>query len=108
MPGTTFVQTYIFPGQQLPYLEYVYDCFMAEGLIPSYTEQSVLQYARTLWIWRQKLWFHQYHNPKTGTRTRKGRWSETEYRKFAYYLAWCEAGFREGVLDVARVVFVKG
>jgi cyclopropane fatty-acyl-phospholipid synthase-like methyltransferase len=102
VPGTTFVQVYIFPGQQLPYLEYVLDAFREEGMVCTHVEQSGLHYARTLRIWRQKLW---YENKKRSES--KPSWSEEEYRKFVYYLAWCEAGFREGVLDVARCVFMK-
>eukprot|EP01063_Lacrimia_lanifica_P031864 TRINITY_DN5345_c0_g2_i1.p1 TRINITY_DN5345_c0_g2~~TRINITY_DN5345_c0_g2_i1.p1 ORF type:complete len:1779 (+),score=620.02 TRINITY_DN5345_c0_g2_i1:119-5338(+) len=104
VPGTTFVQVYIFPGQQLPYLEYVLDAFRAEGLPCTHIEHSGLHYARTLQIWREKLWYETFAAPH---RAAACTWSREEYRKFAYYLAWCEAGFREGVIDVARCVFVK-
>jgi len=131
-PGCTFVQTYIFPGQQIPYLEYVLDEFRAEGLLCTHVEHSGLHYAKTLRIWREKLWHSTtYHaaappaatpnqeaaktvsNAESASKGENGTewiapWSQAEYRKFAFYLAWCEAGFREGVLDVARCVFVKG
>merc|ERR1711963_946635 len=40
--GGTFVQAYIFPGQQIPYLEYVYEEFSAEGLEAVYAESTGL------------------------------------------------------------------
>ena len=34
-------------------------------------------------------------------------WDEKTFRKYLFYLACCEAGFAEGLLDVSRVVFQK-
>jgi cyclopropane-fatty-acyl-phospholipid synthase len=102
--GGTFVQTYIFPGQQLPYLEYVYEEFSAEGLEAVYTESTGLHYAQTLRTWRQKLQIAESLRLQDGG---KGFWDEKAFRKYQFYLAWCEAGFSEGLLDVSRVVFQK-
>jgi len=102
--GGTFVQTYIFPGQQLPYLEHVLDQFAAEGLECVHLESAGLHYARTLRVWRRNL---QRAESVRRNGTDKGAWDEKTFRKYQYYLAWCEAGFSEGILELSRVVFQK-
>lgn len=77
-PPTTFVQTYIFPDQQLPYLEHVYDEFRAAGLRCVYSESTGADYAKTLRAWR-----HNIDTMPTMSTPRPTR------RIFEFYLAWC-------------------
>ncbi|KAJ8613032.1 hypothetical protein CTAYLR_004060 [Chrysophaeum taylorii] len=95
-PPSTFVQTYIFPDQQLPYLEHVYDEFRSAGLRCVYSEATGLDYARTLRAWRHNL--DAMPVSAASARTR---------RVFEFYLAWCEAGFDAGLIDVTRCVFER-
>lgn len=76
-PPSTFVQTYIFPDQQLPYLEHVYDEFRAAGLRCVYSESTGADYAKTLRAWR-----HNIDAMPTMSAPRPTR------RIFEFYLAW--------------------
>ena len=76
----TFVQTYIFPGQQIPHLEYVVEEFAKETLEVVYMESTGLQYARTLREWRLRL-------------------QQAESARGAAEHPWSEAGFRKLMLS---------
>ena len=88
-----FIQRYIFPGGMLPTKTIVEEQAKAAGL----TYEPVLafgsSYARTLEAWRtrfESMW------PQVAAQG----FDEAFRRKWLYYLAYCEAGFREGSIDV--------
>jgi cyclopropane-fatty-acyl-phospholipid synthase len=98
----TWIHKYIFPG----------------GLIPSVTaiEQNVFQhtslkvidrfafgqhYAETLRLWREKFEADYEAVEALG-------FDETFRRMWSLYLAYSEAGFSSGYLDVYQFVFEKG
>jgi cyclopropane-fatty-acyl-phospholipid synthase len=88
-----FIQRYIFPGGMLP----------SKSVLASYAEKSGLEmeavktfgdsYARTLNLWSKNFDKNWEHIEMLGFDTRF-------QRMWRYYLAYCEAGFLEGVLDV--------
>ena len=95
--GVDFIQRYIFPGGLLPTKELILGHATRAGLMPVSTTPFGGSYAATLAEWRQRF---------------LAAWPEIEAlgfppsfrRLWQYYLAYCEAGFRTGLLDVAFYV----
>jgi predicted NAD/FAD-binding protein/cyclopropane fatty-acyl-phospholipid synthase-like methyltransferase/DUF1365 family protein len=95
-PLGTFVTTHIFPGQQLPNLEFLHEAFWRSGKFRRVcSETASYDYARTLAHWAENL---ERHRAEIDAHT---------FRKYQYYLAFCEAGFRTELLHLTRVVFEK-
>ena len=93
--GSTFVTTHIFPGQQIPHLDWIHEAFHGQGMVLESSEMNGQAYAQTLRAWRHNL-DQQAH-----------LFDERMVRKFRYYFAWCQAGFEAGLLHLSRVVFTK-
>jgi cyclopropane-fatty-acyl-phospholipid synthase len=91
--GADFIQTYIFPGGLLPTVEIIRKQVEAAGLKLTAHEMFGQSYAATLAEWRRR--FHE-----TWPRARSLGFDERFKRTWDYYLAYCEAGFRAGALDV--------
>jgi len=95
-----FIQRYIFPGGMLPSPAVLASLGERFG-IPVIRERIFgLDYARTLAVWRESFrasW------PKL---TSLG-FDDQFRRLWEYYLAYCEAGFLSGNIDVRQVVFAK-
>jgi len=91
----TFVTTHIFPGQQIPNLDWLFAAFSRAGFRRAYMESNGHNYARTLAEWARRL--------ESG----KEKFSEATVRKYRYYLAFCRAGFDAELLDLADMVWVK-
>jgi len=89
-----FIQTHIFPGGMLPSAETLRAHIHAAGLVLTHAETFAASYARTL-----SLWSHRFHAAWPRIAAMPG-FSGTFRRKWAFYLAYCEAGFRTGALDV--------
>ena len=96
-----FIQKHVFPGGMLP-THAAIDAEAAQaGLKVVARERFGGSYARTLAEWRRR--FH-------------ARWPEAAAlgfddrfrRLWDYYLAYCEAGFAEGTIDVALIAFERG
>ncbi|MBV9824166.1 MAG: class I SAM-dependent methyltransferase [Alphaproteobacteria bacterium] len=95
--GVDFIQRYIFPGGLLPTKDLITHHASQAGLTPVSTIPFGASYAATLAEWRQRF---------------LAAWPEIEQlgfppsfrRLWQYYLAYCEAGFRTGLLDVAFYV----
>ncbi|MFT5532551.1 MAG: cyclopropane-fatty-acyl-phospholipid synthase [Burkholderiaceae bacterium] len=98
--GTDFIQQYIFPGGMLP----------SPKVFKQYAEQYGLQvvnefkfgldYARTLDEWRSAF---KEQLPKV----RAQGFDDRFLRTWEFYLAYCEAGFRAGSIDVAQFTLEK-
>lgn len=89
-----FIQRYIFPGGMLPCdSTFQMHCRKA-GLTLSKRETFGKSYALTLAEWRKRF------QAAWPTLSRLG-YDERFRRLWEYYLAYCEAGFREGHIDVA-------
>jgi cyclopropane-fatty-acyl-phospholipid synthase len=88
-----FIQRSIFPGGMLPTRSAVCEQVSRAGLELQGIDSFGASYALTLAAWRERF---------------QRRWPEIEARGFdlrfkrmwEYYLAYCEAGFRAGTLDV--------
>ncbi len=92
-----FIQRYVFPGGMLPSPTALAREYAAAGLEPVTTEAFGADYARTLGIWRER--FQAAWHDITGL-----GFDERFRRIWHYYLAYCEAGFRTGSIDVVQTV----
>jgi cyclopropane-fatty-acyl-phospholipid synthase len=95
--GVDFIQRYIFPGGLLPTKDIIVNHAVRAGLSHLRTASFGGSYAETLAQWQRRF---------------KAAWPEIAglgfppsfRRLWEYYLAYCEAGFRAGVLDVSFYV----
>ena len=88
-----FIQRYIFPGGLLPTPTAIAHQAALAGLRIERVERFGLSYARTLREWRKRF-------EATWPQAAKLGLDERFRRQWRYYLAYCEAGFLEGVIDV--------
>jgi len=95
-----FVQRHIFPGGMLPTVSAIKEQVARAGLDLQATESFGASYALTLAAWRKRF---------------ERSWPEIEAlgfdlrfkRMWEYYLAYCEAGFRAGALNVSLYRIVR-
>lgn len=95
-----FIQRFIFPGGML-----LTDSAMREqgaraGLVLENVELFRLSYAKTLRLWRERFL-------ERWGEIRALGYTEEFRRKWMYYLAYCEAGFTEGSIDVGIYQYRK-
>lgn len=95
-----FIQRYIFPGGMLPTPEIVAEQARAAGLTLSRREDFGLSYADTLRDWRVRFLAAWPRIAPLG-------FDPHFKRMWEYYLAYCEAGFRDGAIDVHLFQFRK-
>jgi cyclopropane-fatty-acyl-phospholipid synthase len=88
-----FIQRHIFPGGMLPCPAAIRRQAAAAGLTVEHVEMFGASYARTLALWRER--FHAAW-PEIAALGFDARFR----RLWDYYLAYCEAGFRVGTIDV--------
>lgn len=98
--GTDFIQQYIFPGGMLPSIEKFHQLAEQHGLQVIDTFTFGLDYARTLLEWRKAFM-------DKLAEVRAQGFDEEFLRTWEFYLAYCEAGFRAGNIDVAQFTLVK-
>jgi cyclopropane-fatty-acyl-phospholipid synthase len=95
-----FIQRYVFPGGMLPSPEILKSLGERFG-VPVIRERIFGQdYAKTLAIWRNNFRAAWPNLMPLG-------FDERFRRLWEYYLAYCEAGFLSGNIDVRQVVFAK-
>ena len=95
-----FIQRYIFPGGMLPTASIIESQIKQAGLELVSAEFFGSSYARTLVEWRQRF---------------GARWPEIEplgfdgrfQRMWDYYLAYCQAGFEAGIVNVGLYKMVR-
>ncbi|NVK35172.1 MAG: class I SAM-dependent methyltransferase [Rhodobacteraceae bacterium] len=95
-----FIQRYIFPGGMLPTREIMEEQAVKAGLRTDHVELFGQSYAQTLMDWRERFEDAWPEIAKLG-------FDEHFRRRWRYYLAYCEAGFRDGSIDVGFYRFVK-
>lgn len=88
-----FIQRYIFPGGMLPTVEQMAQRATEAGLAFETVECFGQSYARTLVDWRRRFEAAWPEIEKLG-------FDERFRRMWLYYLAYCEVGFRRGLIDV--------
>jgi cyclopropane-fatty-acyl-phospholipid synthase len=95
-----FIQRYVFPGGMLPSPQ-VLKAFGERFGVPVIRERIFGQdYAKTLATWR--------NNFRAAWPNLKPLGFDERFRRlWEYYLAYCEAGFLSGNIDVRQVVFAK-
>ncbi|MBW1600535.1 class I SAM-dependent methyltransferase [Streptomyces sp. JJ66] len=93
----TWIQKYIFPGGFLPSTTAIRDITAREtGLCVTRCEAFGPHYAETLRLWRERFTDHAEDVAALG-------FDATFRRMWELYLAYCEAGFRAGYLDVHQI-----
>ena len=98
---TDFIQRYVFPGGMLPSPTALKRAAAGAGLGVAGERIFGLDYARTLACWRDRF--------RAAWPTIEPLGFDERFRRiWEYYLAYCEAGFRSGNIDVRQVVFSKG
>jgi cyclopropane-fatty-acyl-phospholipid synthase len=88
-----FIQRHIFPGGMLPSAEQLLGQINRAGLALRSVEHFGASYAATLAEWRRRF-------DEAWPRLHPLGFDERFRRKWEYYLAYCEAGFRAGSIDV--------
>ncbi len=88
-----FIQAHVFPGGMLPTRTHLAERFQAAGLALTEQVRFGLGYARTLQEWRDRF-------ERAWPALRRMGFDESFRRRWRYYLCYCEAGFRTGMLDV--------
>lgn len=95
-----FIQRYIFPGGMLPTLDHLRDQASRVGLRVTRVDSLGEHYARTLTRWHQQFMARIEDVRALG-------YDERFIRMWRYYLAYCEAGFRTGRIDLHRLRLEK-
>jgi cyclopropane-fatty-acyl-phospholipid synthase len=99
--GHTWIHKYIFPGGQIPSLQAITDVLRARtGLRVTADYPMGPHYARTLHEWRGQF------NDAAGAVSELG-FGPVFKRMWDLYLAYSEAGFRAGYLDVHQLVLER-
>jgi cyclopropane-fatty-acyl-phospholipid synthase len=94
-----FIQRHIFPGGMLPSLPVLQSPLQSAGLELVEEHGYGLHYARTLAQWRKRFneaW------PELAT----GKFDARFKRMWELYLAYCEGGFRGGIIDVKQMLLM--
>ncbi|MBK8158025.1 MAG: class I SAM-dependent methyltransferase [Rhodospirillaceae bacterium] len=91
-----FIQRYIFPGGMLPTSTALRRLATDSGLLLRGEDGFAASYARTLREWRESF-LHAW------PRIQPLGFDERFRRMWTYYLAYCEAGFRAGSIDVVHL-----
>jgi cyclopropane-fatty-acyl-phospholipid synthase len=91
--GADFIQRHIFPGGMLPSNSVLREQIASAGLLLDDVRTFGASYARTLADWQARF-------QRAWPRLRPMGFDERFKRKWEYYLAYCEAGFLAGALDV--------
>ncbi|WP_295375882.1 cyclopropane-fatty-acyl-phospholipid synthase family protein [uncultured Pseudacidovorax sp.] len=99
--GADFIQRFIFPGGMLPTPTLMREHGERVGLRLGEVQRFGHSYALTLAEWRRRFMAQWASIQPLG-------FDERFHRLWEYYLAYCEAGFREGRIDVGLYVFEHG
>ena len=95
-----FIQRYIFPGGMLPTPTIMRAQIAEAGLALRETFTFGQSYAKTLAEWSRRFQAALPHIEAMG-------FDERFQRLWTYYLAYCEGGFRAGILDVALYTITR-
>lgn len=95
-----FIRRYIFPGGMLPSAKALRSLADRTGLSLQAEINFGKDYGRTLALWRERFL-------TSWPRLRELGFDDRFKRLWEYYLAYCEAGFRAGLIDVRQLTFVR-
>jgi cyclopropane-fatty-acyl-phospholipid synthase len=97
----TWIQTYIFPGGLLPSMQAIADITERHTGLRTVDMTSLRpHYAETLRLWRERFMHRRDELAQLG-------FDEVFARMWELYLAYSEAGFRSGYLDVYQWTFAR-
>lgn len=96
----TWIHKYVFPGGLIPSVEAVGAQAHIAGLEVTDDFAFGVHYAETLRLWRESFAVNGHAVADFGT-------DPTFARMWTFYLAYCEAGFRSGYLDVHQFVMER-
>ncbi|QMU76979.1 methyltransferase domain-containing protein [Streptacidiphilus sp. PB12-B1b] len=97
----TWIQKYIFPGGQLPSVQAVEEVLAEHGgLRISHRRAYGAHYAETLRLWRERFTERHREVEQLG-------FDQVFRRMWTLYLAYSEAGFRSGYLDVQHLLLTR-
>ncbi len=97
----TWIHKYIFPGGMLPSTEAISRVLREHSALHvSSIAPMGRHYAHTLRLWRQNFL-------ENWPAVRELGFDDTFRRMWEFYLAYCEAGFRTGYLDVAQLTLTR-
>jgi cyclopropane-fatty-acyl-phospholipid synthase len=100
--GHTWIHKYIFPGGQIPSLQAITDVLRGHTSLRVTADLPMGQhYARTLAEWRKRFL-------AAADAVRQLGFGPTFQRMWNLYLAYSEAGFRAGYLDVDQLLLERG
>ncbi|MEU6175413.1 cyclopropane-fatty-acyl-phospholipid synthase family protein [Streptantibioticus parmotrematis] len=94
----TWIHKYVFPGGMLPSLEAIRQATAHTGLRVTSDDGFGTHYARTLRLWRERF-------TRRAEAVERLGFDATFRRMWEFYLAYSEAGFRAGYLDVRQIAF---
>ena len=90
-----FIQRYIFPGGMMPSVERLEACFESADLDLQKSDMFGVDYADTLKVWKERF--------NDAWSTIKPMGFDDRFKcMWDFYLAYCEAGFRTGRIDVGQ------
>ena len=96
-----FIKEYIFPGSCIPSVTTMVDAATrATDLRLFHLDDITPHYARTLHVWRERLWAN-------ADAVRRLGFDDAFLRMWEYYLAYCEGGFEERYLGSVHMLFTK-
>ncbi len=95
-----FIKRYIFPGSNIPAAGPLRDAARRAGLDLQHAEEIGPHYAETLSRWRRNFLERWDHIRAMG-------FSEEFRRLWEFYFAYCEGGFREGLLNDVQMIFAR-
>ncbi|MFJ5712254.1 class I SAM-dependent methyltransferase [Streptomyces sp. NPDC093105] len=97
----TFISKYVFPGGLIPSREAIAEHSAAAGLRTDADDGFGDHYAETLRLWRERFTAHRPDVTDLG-------FDPVFQRMWEFYLAYSEAGFRSGYLDVRQLLLTEG
>jgi cyclopropane-fatty-acyl-phospholipid synthase len=95
-----FIQSYVFPGGMLPTVPRLQKEVERAGLVWGNAAAFGISYADTLAVWAKNFLSEWLHIRELG-------FDERFRQLWRFYLAYCEAGFRTGRIDVGHFSMVK-
>ncbi len=95
-----FIRRYIFPGGMLPSPSIMKNLGEKAGMMIRHERIFGVDYADTLAQWRDRFRAAWPELTPLG-------FDERFRRMWEYYLAYCEAGFRQGNIDVRQIIYSK-
>jgi cyclopropane-fatty-acyl-phospholipid synthase len=95
-----FIRHVIFPGGMLPTPAHLKALGHRQGFDVTHYQAFGQDYARTCQLWRERFEAEWSAIAKLG-------FDDRFRRVWRYYLAYCEAGFAEGTVDVCHIAFAK-